>query len=105
MVKATSNTKEKLDLEHLTIIDENDVPVKLQRYTPYREMLKRVRKGKALVISDEQANIDNFRASVLRLQRRGEFTKLVMRQQKGTDGIRRLYIINPSAEETEKKPS
>jgi len=98
-VKATSKTKEKLDLEHLTIIDESAVPGKPVRYTPYREILKRVKRGKALVISDEQFNIDNFRTGVRRLQKRGEFTKLVMRQQKGTDGIRRLYVINPSEEE------
>lgn len=88
-----------IDIKSLTIIDASEVPAQPKRYTPYREMLKKIRKGKALVISDEEINIDTARAGIRRLQRKGEFTKLKMTQRKAEDGIRRLYIINPSEEE------
>ena len=90
-----------IDIKSLTIIDENEVPAKPKRYTPYREMLKRIRKGKALVISDGEIGIDTARAAIRRLQKKGEFSKLVITQRKGEDGIRRLYVINPSGEELE----
>jgi len=91
-----------IDIENLTIIDESEVPARPKRYTPYRVMLKRIRKGKALVVSDEEVGIDTARASIRRLQKKGEFTNLVVTQMKGEDGIRRLYIINPSEKEEEK---
>lgn len=88
-----------IDPKSLAIIDESEVPVKTIRYTPYRAILKRIRKGKAAVISDEEANIDTVRAGIRRLQRRGEFKRIVMAQRKREDGTRELYIINPSEEE------
>jgi hypothetical protein len=87
-----------LDLKHLTIIDATEVPAKPKRYTPYREMLKRIRKGKALVISDEELNVDTVRAGIKRLQRKGEFKQLIITQRKREDGVRVLYIVNPSEE-------
>lgn len=91
-----------LDLEHLTIIDAAEVPAKPKRYTPYRKMLKRIRKGKALVVSDEELNIDTVRAGIRRLQRKGEFKRMVVTQRKREDGTRVLYIINPSEERADK---
>jgi len=88
-----------IDIKNLTIIDASEVPAQPKRYTPYRQMLKKVRKGKALVISDEEINIDAARAGIRRLQKKGEFTKLKMTQRKAEDGIRRLYVINPPSEE------
>lgn len=92
----------RLDLKHLTIIEETEVP-KPVRYTPYRALLKRIRKGKALVLLNEEVNINTARAGIRRLQKNGEFKRIVMRQMKGKDGIMRLYVINPSEEETGKK--
>lgn len=85
----------------LTIIDESEVPAKPVRFTPYREILKRIRKGKAAVISDEEVSVDTVRAGIRRLQRRGEFKRIVMAQRKREDGVRVLYIINPSEEQTQ----
>jgi hypothetical protein len=93
-----------IDLEKLKIIDESEVPAKPVRYTPYREILKRIRKGKALVISDEEMNIDTVRAGIRRIQRRGEFKRIIMAQRKREDGVRVLYVVNPSEEEMEKNP-
>lgn len=90
-----------INIKSLTIIDESQVPAKPKRYTPYRDILRRIRKGKALVISDEEVNIDTARASIRRLQKQGEFKKLIVTQRKFEGGIRRLYVINPSEEETE----
>ena len=97
--------KKGIDLEHLTFIDATQVPAKAKRYTPYRELLKRIKKGKAVVISEEQMNIDTARAGVRRLQEKGEFKKMTMVQRRQPDGKRVLYIVNPSEEETEKKTS
>jgi len=88
-----------LDLKRLTIIEEIEVPAKPIRYTPYREMLKRIRKGKALVISDEEMNTNTVRAGIRRLQKRGEFKRIVLRQMKDKDGVLRLYVINPAEKE------
>jgi hypothetical protein len=88
-----------LDPKNLKIIEEEEVPAKPQRYTPYREVLGRIRKGKALVISDEEISVDTARAAIRRLQRKGEFKKLVLSQVKGQDGIKKLYVVNPSEEE------
>ncbi len=90
--------KKLLDPKHLMIIDESEVPAKPKRYTPYREILKRIRRGKALVISEEEARIDTVRGGIKRLQKRGEFTQLILSQMKGEDGIKRLYVVNPSEE-------
>ena len=64
-------------------------------------ILKRIRKGKALVLSDDEVNIDTARASIRRLQKQGEFKKLIVTQRKFESGVRRLYVINPSEEKTE----
>lgn len=95
--------KKGIDLEHLTIIDESEVPAKQARYTPYRELLKRIKKGRALVLSENEVNIHTVRAGILRLRKRGEFKRIMIRQRRDTDGIRKLYVINPSDEDTEKK--
>lgn len=97
--------KKGIDFEHLTFIDEGQVPAKAKRYTPYRELLKRIKKGRALVISEDQANIETTRAGVRRLQEKGEFKRIQLVQRTETDGKRVLYIINPSEQETEKKAS
>jgi hypothetical protein len=102
------NEKKKLDMDNLTFVDEAQVPVKRVRYTPYRDILKRIKKGRALVISEDQVKIDTFRSGVLRLQKKGEFKSYYTRAHTGTDGKRRLYIVNPSEttpEEQEKKVS
>ena len=99
----TLTEKKGIDLEHLMFVDESQVPVKAKRYTPYRELLKRIKRGKALVISGDQANIETTRAGVRRLQEKGEFKKVQMVQRTRPDGKRVLYIVNPSEEETEKK--
>jgi hypothetical protein len=98
-------TRKGIDIKNLTIIDESAVPAKPVRYTPYREMLKRIRKGKALVLSEQEVNIETARAGIKRLQEKGEFKNFEIRQMKLADGSRRLYIINPSAEQgvTEEK--
>jgi len=90
-----------IDFENLTVIDESEVPAKPKRYTPYRKLLKRIRKGKALVLSEEQISIDTARAAIRRLQKKGEFMNLTVTQRKNEDGIRILYVINPSEKETE----
>lgn len=90
-----------LDIKDLKIIDEDEVPAKPKRYTPYREIFRRIQKGKALVISDEEIGVDTARAAIRRLQKKGEFAKLIVTQRKGEDGIKRLYIINPSEEKSE----
>lgn len=91
-------TQKKIDLKHLTIIEESEVPAKPIRYTPYREMLKRIRKGKALVLSEEEVNVSTIRAGIKRLQKKGEFKRIIMRSMKDKDGIIRIYVINPSEE-------
>ena len=95
--------KKKLGLSKLTFIEESEVPVKPVRYTPYRDIMRKIKKGKALVVSEEEVNIDTFRAGVLRLKKKGEFKNYFVRAQKGTDGIRRLYIVNPSETKTEQQ--
>jgi len=92
--------RKELDLTHLTIIEEGDVPAKAVRYTPYRALLKRIRRGKALVLSDAEVNTNTIRAGIKRLQKKGEFQKIIMRQMTGKDGIKKLYVINPSEEPT-----
>ncbi len=96
--------KKGFDLQNLKFIDASEVPAKV-RYTPYREILKRIRKGKALVVSEKDANINTVRAGIQRLQRRGEFKRIIMLQRKLENGEQVLYVVNPSDEQTEKKPT
>lgn len=96
-----SSKRKGIDLKSLKIIDASEVPATPRRYTPYREMLKRIRKGKALVISSDEINIDTARAGIRRLQKKGEFTRLIVTQRKRVGGKRILYVINPSDEEIE----
>ena len=95
--------KKGIDLEHLTFIDATQVPAKARRYTPYRELLKRIKKGKAVVLSEEEVNIDTARAGVRRLQEKGEFKKITMVQRMRPDGKKVLYIVNPSEEPEKEK--
>jgi len=92
-----------VDLNNLTIIDESKFPEKRVRYTPYREILQSIPKGKAVVISDEEISVDTLRAGVRRLQKKGEFTKILIRSTKGVDGIKRVYLLNPSENQSEYK--
>lgn len=85
-----------INLDDLNIIDESSVPAKPRRNTPYRELLKKIPIGKALVLTDDQVSIDSTRSGIRRLQKNGEFKKYIIRQQKNVKGIRILYIINPS---------
>jgi hypothetical protein len=94
--------KKGLDLQNLKFIDQSEVPAKV-RYTPYRELLKRIRKGKALVLSEKDVNIGTARAGIQRLQKKGEFKRIIMVQRRLTNGEAVLYVVNPSDEETEKK--
>ena len=96
-----SKKRKGLDLENLTIIDAEQVPAKPKRYTPYRDVLRRIRKGKALVLSEEEVSIETARAAIRRLQKKGEFTKLTVTQRKSANGTRKLYVVNPSEEKTE----
>lgn len=94
-----TNQKTAVDLDNLKLINEHEVPAKPKRYTPYREMLERIQKGKALVVSDDEVNVDTVRAAVRRLQAKGEYKRYELRQLKSVDGVTRLYIINPAEEQ------
>jgi hypothetical protein len=95
--------KKGIDLENLKFIDANEVPTKV-RYTPYRELLKRIRKGKALVLSETDVNINTARAGIKRLQKHGEFKRIIAMQRRLENGEQVLYVVNPPSEEqTEKK--
>lgn len=89
--------RKRIDLKNLTIIDESEVPDKPKRYTPYRELLKRMGKGKALVLTVDDVNLITARAAIRRLQRKGEFKQMVVTQRTVGDK-KKLYIINPSDE-------
>jgi hypothetical protein len=91
-----------LDLENLKFIDATEVPAKV-RYTPYRDILRRIRKGKALVVSDKDMDINTMRAGVQRLKNKGEFKWIILVQRTMDNGEQVLYVVNPSNEEKEKK--
>jgi len=86
-----------VELRNLSIIEESEVPATYRRYTPYREILKRIGKGKALVLSEDEVSLDTAAAALRRLQRRGEF-KNFRATRRTIDGKKHLYIINPSGE-------
>ena len=92
----------RIDLDNFPIIEASDVPKTSARNTPYREMLKRIKKGKAMVIDPKATNlrITTVRAAIRRLQKKGEFKQLEI-SQRTMNGKQILYIINPS-DETEK---
>jgi len=93
--------KKGIDLENLKFVDASEVPVKV-RYTPYRELLKRIRKGKALVLSEKDVNINTARAGIKRVQSHGEFKRIITVQRRLVSGEQVLYIVNPSDEDAEK---
>lgn len=93
--------KKGIDLENLKFVDASEVPTKV-RYTPYRELLKRIRKGKALVLSEKDVNINTARAGIKRLQKHGEFKRIMTQQRRLANGEQVLYVVNPSDEETER---
>jgi hypothetical protein len=94
---------QELNLDKLEIIDEQDVQAKVRKATPYRELLKRIHKGKAMVITENDANVRTIAAGVRRIQKRGEFKRYRLAERHREDGVHILYIINPSDEETEMK--
>jgi hypothetical protein len=94
-----------LDLDKLTIIDASQVPAKARRQTRYRDLLKKLKKGKAIVITDNEANIDTIRAGIRRQQEHGDFKRISLAQRTNEQGVRVLYVINPSEEQTEEKTS
>jgi hypothetical protein len=93
-----------INLENLKFVDASEVPAKV-RQTPYRELLKKIRKGKALVVSENDANINTVRAGIQRLQKKGEFKRITTVQRRLPSGEVVLYVVNPSDEELEKKTS
>jgi hypothetical protein len=90
-----------INLENLKFVDASEVPAKV-RYTPYRELLKRIRKGKALILSEKDVNINTARAGIKRLQKKGEFKRITMVQRRMVSGEQVLYVVNPPDEETKK---
>ena len=88
--------KKGIDFNNLTIIDAKEVPAKARKRTPYHKLLSSIGKGKALVITSEEANLDTIRAGIRRLQKRGEFKHITVTQRTKRDGKRILYIINPN---------
>jgi hypothetical protein len=88
-----------LDLDKLRIINAQEVPARATRATPYHELLKRISKGKAVVITEKEANIHTIGAGIRRQQKRGEFKRIILTQRRGEDGVMVLYIINPSDED------
>lgn len=91
--------KSALDITNLTVVPENVVP-EATRYTPYREILGSIKKGTAVVLSSEDVNLESAKSSVRRLQRKGEFNHIVLRQANEPNGIKKLYILNPSEKKT-----
>jgi hypothetical protein len=89
--------KKGIDLENLKFIDASEVPAKV-RYTPYRELLKRIHKGKALVLSSKEVNINTVRAGIQRVQRHGDFKRIVTMQRRLESGEEVLYVVNPPDE-------
>lgn len=87
--------KSALDIANLTVVPEEVVP-EATRYTPYREILGSIKKGYAVVLSSEDVNLESVRGGIRRLQRRGEFKNIVMRPTNEPNGIKKLYILNPS---------
>jgi hypothetical protein len=90
--------KKAIDLENLKFIEASEVPAKV-RYTPYRELLKRIRKGKALVLTEKDVNINTARAGIKRVQSHGEFKRIIIQQRRLANGEQVLYVVNPPDEE------
>ncbi len=93
MAKKTALDVTKLKL---TVVSEDAVPAATPRQAPYREILKGIKKGTALMFSSEDVNLDSMRGGVRRLQRRGEFKHIIMRTAIETNGVKKLYLWNPS---------
>ncbi len=87
--------KSALDINNLIVVTEEQVP-ETTRYTPYREILNSIKKGTAVVLSSEDVNIESVRGGIRRLQRKGEFKHIILRPANEANGVKKLYILNPS---------
>ncbi len=88
--------KSALDITNLTVVSEEVVPEAITRHTPYRDILNSIKKGTAVVFSSEDVNLDSARGGIRRLQRRGEFKHIVLRTAVEPNGVKKLYVLNPS---------
>jgi hypothetical protein len=95
---AMSKKHKGLELNQLKIIEISDIP-DMSRPTPYRELAEKVPIGKAIVVTDEEINIDSVRTGIQRLQKNGEFKDIVMKQRT-VDGLRHLFIMKPRSKTT-----
>ena len=90
-----------LDFDNLNIISADEVPPKSRVHTPYRELLKRIGKGQALILTEAEVSLETASAAVRRLQRRGEFRDFKV-TRRTINGEKKLYIIHEN-KEPEKK--
>lgn len=86
-----------LDLEHLNLVPKDAIPPKSKVSTPYRELLKRIPKGQAAVLTEHDVSLDTAAAAIRRFQRRGEYQNFKV-TRRIVDGQKRLYVINKDAE-------
>lgn len=80
-----------LDIDNLKFIPADKVP--LRKETKWDEIFNRIPAGSALVISDQQTNIDSLVGALHRRQRRRLF-KHLRAVTRGKKGNRTAYIIN-----------
>lgn len=87
-----------MDDDDIEMIDEEDVPAK-GRGSYVVKLLKRIGKGKAMVLPDnDRYNFVTIRMVVRNLQRKGKFKQYEV-TQRTKDGVKKLYIVHKKSSE------
>ncbi|MCJ7559418.1 hypothetical protein MUO79_02215 [Candidatus Bathyarchaeota archaeon] len=87
-----------LDLDHLNIVPKEEIPPKSRVSNPYKELLRRIPKGKAVVLTPHDVSLDTAAAAIRRLQKLPEFRDFTA-TRRTVDGQTRLFIIHEDIEE------
>lgn len=82
-----------INFGNLTIINTTEIPPPARAKTPYKEVLRQITKGQALVLTEKEVSLETAAAAVRRLQKRVPEFKDYNVTRRTVDGEKRLYII------------
>ena len=90
--------RKQVRLDELEFVDEDEVPKKPIKHTPWEKLLGSIPRGKAIVIPEDKLAVSTVRSALKRYQDKGQFSHLYSTTRKDAKGKYKTYIVNPSEE-------
>lgn len=82
-----------INFRNPNIIKADAIPPPSRASTPYKELLRKIDKGQALVLTDMEVSLETAAAAVRRLKRLPEFEDFTV-TRRTVEGQKRLYIVH-----------